>query len=180
MTLKNTPNSYGSLTKILHLLVAALFVVQFVLVYWRDYVPKSEPLNLQLILLHKSIGFTLLFIGLFFILWCFLNTKPQYPASMARWETILATATRHSLYLVILLMPLTGTLMSFLGGRGLKWFGYDIPNLFTLNEPAAGLLYNGHVMISYVVIGLVVLHITGALKHYFVDNNGILERMMRK
>lgn len=180
MTLKNTSNSYGSLTKLLHLFTALFFVVQFILVYWRENVPKSEPLNLQLILLHKSIGFTLLFTGIFFIIWRFLNTKPKYPESMARWETILATATHHSLYLVILLMPLTGTLMSFLGGRGLTWFGYDIPNFFTVNEAAAGFIYNNHVLLSYVVIGLVVLHVTGALKHYFIDNDGVLERMMRK
>lgn len=179
MKLKNTSSSYGFITKKLHLIIALSFLIQFALVYIRDYVPKINPLNLQLILLHKSIGFTLLFIGVFFIIWRLLNLKPKFPNEMARWEVILATATHHSLYLVILLMPLSGVLMSFLGGRGLKWFGLTIPNLIGENEILAGLFYQSHVWISYVVIALVLLHVTGALKHHYIDKNNILKRMMK-
>lgn len=179
MQLKNTHNNYGFVTKKLHLIIAVLFITQFALVYWRENIPNINPLNLQLILLHKSIGFTLLFIGLFFIMWRFLNPKPKFPKDMARWEVILATATHHSLYLVILLMPLTGTAMSFLGGKGLKWFGFPIPNLIGENKELAGLLYQSHVWLSYIIIALVILHITGALKHHFIDKNNVLTRMMR-
>lgn len=179
MQYKNTSSNYGIVTKVCHLLIALLFVVQFILVYWRDYVPQINPLNLQLILLHKSIGFTLLFIGLFFIVWRFLNTKPKFPSDMARWEVILATATHHTLYLTILLMPLSGTLMSFLGGRGLKWFGVNIPSIFPVNKELAGLIYKGHELMSYVIIALVVLHIGGALKHHYLDKNEVLTRMWK-
>lgn len=179
MQFKNTSESYGFITKKTHLLIFILFLVQFILVYWREFVPNINPLNLQLILLHKSIGFTLLFIGLFFIIWRFLNIKPKYPNEMARWETILATATHHSLYLMILLMPLSGTLMSFLGGRGLKWFGLEVPNFLPLNKDLAGLIYQAHHYMSYLVIALVTLHVVGALKHHVIDKNNILERMMR-
>lgn len=179
MQYKNTDSNYSFITKKTHLLITILFVVQFTLVYWRDYVPQINPLNMQLVLLHKSFGLTLLFIGLFFIIWRFLNTKPKFPSDMARWETILATATHHSLYLLILLMPLSGALMSLLGGHGIKWFGIPLPNYLPLNKPLSGIIYQAHVYLSYLVIALVVLHVTGALKHYFIDKNNVLQRMWR-
>jgi cytochrome b561 len=96
---------------------------------------------------------------------------------MPRWEIILATAVQHTLYLMILLMPLTGTLMSFLSDKGLKWFGLAVPNLIGINEPLARIFYNGHVYLSYLVIVLFVFHVAGALKHHYIDKNNILERM---
>lgn len=177
MQIRNTKNNYGIITKILHLMISVFFIIQFILVYLREYITDTNPLNLQLILLHKSIGFSLLFIGLLFIIWRFLNIKPIFPKSMARWEIILATATHHTLYLTILLMPLTGTLMSLLGGKPIKWFGFTVPLEFETNKPIADFLYNSHVLISYLLIGLITLHIVGALKHYFIDKNKILQRI---
>lgn len=179
MQIKNTPDSYGVVTKGFHLVISLAFVIQYILLYWREYTSEANPLNLQLILLHKSIGFTLLIIGLGFIIWRFLNTKPLYPKTMAKWEILLATITRYALYFVILLMPLSGTLMSFMSGRGLKWFGLDLPNFFEINKSLAGNIYTSHVWMSFFIIALVILHVAGALKHHFIDKNNILVRMCK-
>lgn len=179
MTLKNNYQSFGTITKLLHLIISILFIVQFVLVYWRDYVSNANPLNMQLIMLHKSFGFTLLFLGLFFIIWRLFNVKPLYPLHMAKWEKFLANTTHYLLYLTILIMPLTGVMMSFLSGRGIKWFGLAVPNYFNIDKELAGLFYSGHVWLSYAIIGLVILHVAGALKHYYLSSDNVMQRMWK-
>jgi cytochrome b561 len=180
MQFKNTLHNYSIITKSLHLITSVFIIIQFILVYWREYLTQANSLKLTLILLHKSIGFSLLFIGLFFIIWRFLNTKPKFPKNMARWEAIIATATHHSLYLCILLMPLTGTLMSLLSGKAILWFGLPIPLTLEINKSLAGFMYTSHVWISYLLAGFIILHAIGALKHYFINKDQILQRMFHK
>lgn len=177
MRYKNTYNSYGIITKRLHALIAILFISQFVLVYWRDYFSDDKVFNIQLILLHKSIGFTLLFLGIFFVFWRLINIKPDYPNLMLRWEIILAKATQHSLYLIILLMPISGLVMSMMGGHGIKWFGYAVPNFLPINKSIASIAHETHEYLSYLIIFLFILHTMGALKHYFINKNNIVRRM---
>lgn len=179
MQIKNSLQNYGIVTKLTHAVLALLFISQFIIIYWRHQLPNGSSFGLDLLFLHKSIGFSLLFIALFFALWRFFNIKPVYPKNMLRIEAILATATHHSLYLVAILMPLTGTLMSFMSGKGIKWFGYTVPNLFTINEKMAGFFYDSHVYLSYIAITLVLLHFAGALKHYYISKDNILQRMWR-
>ncbi len=179
MPLKNTSASYGFVTKVLHAIIAIAFIIQFGLIYAKHYLLADDTSKLSFTLLHKSVGFSLVFVGLAFLLWRVVNTKPRYPAKMPRWEIILATATHHLLYLVILLMPVTGTVMSMSSGKGIKWFGHPIPNMLPKNEYIASLFYNSHVYISYLVLVLFSLHMAGALKHYYIDKNNILQRMWR-
>ncbi|MBP9722811.1 MAG: cytochrome b [Gammaproteobacteria bacterium] len=181
----NHSDSYGSVTKILHAIIAVLFITQFVLIYWRAELAENNPLGLTLILLHKSIGFSLLFLGLSFIVWHFISTKPPFPVHLKTWEKISATLSHNFLLIIIFLMPFSGTVMSMASNKGIKWFGYPIPNLISPNEALAGFFYNTHVYVSYITLGLLILHMLATLKHYLydkytknpLDKNNIWQRM---
>lgn len=187
-TYKNTPYQYGLVTKILHAIISFLFIIQFIIIYTREFILDDKNFKIFLILLHKSLGFTLLILGIIFIVWRFLNIKPKLPPSIARWEAILAYVNHVFLYLVILIMPLSGVIMSMASGKGLKWFGLSIPNVISEDNHLSEFAYNTHVYVSYLVIALVTLHLLGALKHYLVDKyshnpsskNNILQRMWGK
>ena len=179
MSIKNTTGKYGRGTQLLHGIIAILFIMQFALVYSKQYVVSNDGTKLSLLMLHKSIGFSLLFIGLVFILWRCINTKPGYPKKMARWEVWLANTNHRLLYLLAFIMPLTGVIMSMSSGKGIKWFGHPVPNLLAKNENLAGIFYNTHVYLSYLILVLLFLHIAGSLKHHYIDKNNILQRMWR-
>lgn len=84
-------------------------------------------------------------------------------------------------------MPISGMMMSGLGGHGIPFFGLELlapnPNpedptkVIALNEP---LEKNGHFLHGLggnILIGAILLHITGALKHHIFDMDGTLKRM---
>tara|TARA_R110000868_G_scaffold353876_2_gene615082 strand:- start:34074 stop:34619 length:546 start_codon:yes stop_codon:yes gene_type:complete len=177
--LKNTNTNYGLVTKLLHIIFVLLFITQYYLVYRRAYFPENSASSIQYILLHKSIGFSALFLGLFAIIWAIINKHPKLPNNIPCWEKFLAGLSKFLLYCTIFLMPLSGSLMSFFGGNGLSWFGIPVYNLFTTNKIFASSLYYFHVYFSYFIIALVIIHCIAALKHKFVYKNNVLQRMWK-
>jgi cytochrome b561 len=175
--IKNTTQRFGVVTKLLHCIVALAVFIQYFLVYRRTYIPKTSPSHLQYILLHKSIGVTLLALGTLFLFWHWVNLKPAYPITMKSWERILAGCVQKSLYYTVVIMAITGATMSLAGGKGLMWFGISLPQFIPPNQTIAGLFYITHVRLSYIVMGLVGLHILGACKHHWIDKNNVLKRM---
>jgi cytochrome b561 len=174
----NTKNKFGHLMKFVHWSIALLFMLQFFLVYRRDYFAENAPEKLQYIMLHKSIGVLLLGFAILYLIIRHLGKRPQWPGTMSRRERILAKVTHIGLGLAIICMPLTGIVMSTLSGYGVKFFGISLPALLEVNKPLSSLWHSAHVWISYVVIGLFVLHVLGALVHHFVHKDNVLRRML--
>lgn len=179
MSLKNSAERFGSLTKFLHWIIFALFMVEFFLVYRREYFPKDSAEKAQYMLLHKSFGICVLFLALCMIATRFVGKHPLLPMNMSPLEIIAAKFTHFILYLVMLFMPVTGIGMSLIGGGKVSFFGLvDLPNYFTKNEDLAGNLYYAHVWCSYVIIAFVSVHVLAALFHHFIRKDAILKRML--
>ena len=53
-----------------------------------------------------------------------------------------------------------------------------LPNLTGPNALIEAQAKFTHEVLSKLVIGAVALHVTGALKHHFIDNDGVLSRML--
>jgi len=176
---KNTENSYGIISKVLHLLFIILFIGQYYLVYRREYFPEKSAESIQYILLHKSIGFTLLFLAIFAVIWALFNKHPKAPKNTPSWEKISAVISKILLYCAILFMPLSGSLMSFFSGYGISWFGIPVINLFPVDKSLSSILHSFHVYFSYVIIALVIIHTIAALKHKFIYKNNVLQRMWK-
>lgn len=177
MCFKNTAERFGILTKFLHWSIAILFFVEYFLVYRREYFPKDSPEKLQYILLHKSFGVLILMLALLFIVWGHVGTRPVY-ASANKLEKIIAKSVHSLLYLVMLVQPLTGILMGLVGGRDIHFFNiFTISQFAQKNEALGNILYELHVWDSYLIIGLVSLHIFAALYHHFIRKDDILKRM---
>jgi len=177
--LANSKNNYGLISKILHLLFILLFTTQYYLVYRREYFPKESQDSLLYILLHKSIGFTMLFLAIFALTWALINKHPSHPKDTPAWERIFSVISKILLYCAILFMPLSGALMSFYSGRGILWFGIPVTNFFPTDKSLASIIHSFHVYFSYVIILLVVIHIIAALKHKFIYKNNVLQRMWK-
>lgn len=178
MSLQNTAEKFGSLTKLLHWSIAALFITQFFLVYRREFMPENSPESLQYILLHKSLGVVVLFLALLMIFWRNIGTRPILPMNMSKMEVLAAKVVHFLLYLSMLVMPITGYLMSSLGGYGVSLFGWKLPNPFVKNESLAGIFHETHELASYVIIAIVSIHVFAALYHHFIRKDNVLRRMI--
>ena len=130
---------------------------------------------------HKSFGVLVLFLLFARILIRWASRVPPLPEGMPTHEKLLARLVHWLLYLMMFLVPATGYLMSGAApGRTVPFFNWTMPDLVEKNKEWAGLLHDIHIVIPYVLLGIVVLHILGALKHRFFDKpeNDVLKRML--
>ena len=78
-----TSNRYTNVAIILHWLIAAAIIFQMVLGWRLGDAPKGAT-TYALFQLHKSIGFTILFLSLARLAWRFMHTP--LPSHMKAWE----------------------------------------------------------------------------------------------
>ncbi|MDO8208323.1 MAG: cytochrome b [Gallionella sp.] len=169
---------YTTTAIVLHWLMALLIVVVFPLgLYMHDL--KLSPLKLQLYSYHKWIGITLLLLAVLRVLWRSTHTPPPLPVTMARWQKRAGSAVHLLLYVLLLLVPLSGWLMSSAKGVQTVWFGLlPLPDLVGRDKALGNLLGSVHESLNYLLLLLVLVHILAALKHRYVDRDEVMNCML--
>ena len=178
MSLFNTPQKFGSLTKLLHWSIAALFSMQYYLVYRRDYFPDDAPEKLNYILLHKSVGITIFGLAVIFLVIRHFGKHPALPLGMNAIERLLARLTHICLWAAILMMPISGTMMSQMSGYGAKLFGYPLPTFVGVDKAMAGTFHEMHSFAGIAMMVFVGLHILGAFVHLIIHRDRVMQRML--
>lgn len=90
-----------------------------------------------------------------------------------------ARANHILLYLLILILPLSGWLMSSAKGVPTVYFGVLlIPDAVAKDKQLGENLEEVHELLAYALAILVVIHIAAALKHQFIDRDGLIGRML--
>ncbi len=173
-----TPIRYNNIAVSLHWLVALLILAAFPLgLYMSDLV--LSPTKLKLYSYHKWIGISVLALVVVRLMWRTVTRVPALPNSMKPWEKTAANVMHYVLYLMMLLVPLTGWLMSSAKGFQTVWFGVlPLPDLVGKDKALGELLKDWHENLNYLLLALVVVHVAAAMKHHFVARDGLLTRMM--
>lgn len=131
---------------------------------------------------HKSVGLIVLMLSALRLLWRWYRQPPALPeqvlATMPRWQAQALHTTHTLLYLAFFAVPLTGWAYSSAAGYPVVWFGVrPLPDMIPVNEQLADQLKQWHHLFSYALAALVSLHVAAALKHHFIDRDGLLGRM---
>jgi cytochrome b561 len=99
---------------------------------------------------------------------------------MKRRESVLAKAVHHGIYVLIVLIPLTGWFYASATASPANYFGFfTVPDLIPANETAGKVLRAVHDIAGKLLLLLLALHVVGALKHHFLDRDDVLKRMLR-
>ena len=192
---------YNKVAIILHWLIALAIIAMFALGWYMGDLPKDGPktdafdlFDLGLYTwhldepgsprmfyfnLHKSIGFTLLWLVLFRVYWRVTHTPPAMLSSYTALERKLSTAVHHLLYLLMVAIPLSGVLMTLYSKFGLKWFGIEVFGGLD-NAGLRDVFKEGHELFANIMLLAFILHVAGALKHRFVDKDQTMNRMSLK
>ncbi len=192
------PSRYSAVAIVLHWAIAIAILGMIPLGWWMGDALEDKATQAQAIAafqLHKSIGLTVLLLSIARLGWRLTHPTPPLPEAMKPWEKLAATATHWAFYFLIIAMPLSGWLYVSTGwsvhdDRPLEvptlYFGlFQVPHLFGLSHLAdqaramlAGVFENAHSKMAWGAIGLTALHVAAALKHQFVDKDGVLARMV--
>lgn len=138
---------------------------------------------------HKSIGILIFAFVLVRVIWRLKQGFPQPVGAMDKLQLMLSKLVHWVLLLGTLAFPISGMMMSGAGGHGLSLFGLELlaknKDLVTgktvpLNAELAQMGANMHGILLWVILGALVLHIGGALKHHLIDKDRTLLRMFGK
>ena len=173
----NSTETYGFISKLLHGLIALIVLIMLVMGVSFDYIPKN--IEIVLMPIHKSLGVTLLFLMFFRLIWWCANPVPQLPNHMKHWEKILARLVHGLFYILLILMPLTGIVMTLAGGHPLPFWSMGEIHLsfIPLNKALSHWMNAWHAYLAWIIFALFFLHTVAALKHHFIDKDGLLKRM---
>lgn len=177
MDIKNTEEQYGALAKFFHWSIAVLILGLLPMGMLLESLGNS-PVKLQVIMLHKSFGLLVFFLGLARIIWRFVSPRPDHLENHQHWETTLAGAAHFWLYVCVIGMPLSGWLMSNAGQYPVPFFGLEMPALIGKDPEMGHLFRTVHGILGNTLLFVLALHIAGALKHHIIDKDMTLQRMM--
>jgi cytochrome b561 len=170
-------NRYTGLAVVLHWLLAAGIVIGFLIGLQMSDEPVS-PTRLRWVNYHKWIGLTILGLSMVRLLWRVSHRPPALPPSMQPWQRVASVWVHRLLYLLFFIVPVAGWAYSSAAGLHVGYLGLiQLPDLAPKNKALAELLLDVHSTLAWSLAALVGLHAAAALKHHFVDKDGLLRRM---
>ncbi len=183
MTIANTAIRYGKITKIFHWLTALLILTVVPLGAIANRLPHDTneqlALKAQLFSFHKTLGVIIFVVAVARILWALTQTKPGNLHPDRKAESFLAGLVHWLLYISLIAVPLTGWI-HHAATTGfapvLLPIGQDLP-LVPKNETLSTFFASLHWIWSKIMIGAILLHMAGALKHQLIDKDATLGRM---
>ena len=174
---------YTATARWLHWIVAGLIVVQYTLAELAESAAEHNAAMAQLALLaqHKSFGITILVLAVIRLVWRWLHRAPTLPAGLPGWQINAAKLGHWGLYLLLLLVPMTGWLMSSASAYSVSWFNLlPLPDLVGPDEQLTEQLKTIHELLAQILFVIGVIHIAAALKHHLVDRDDVLQRMFSR
>jgi len=172
---------YTATAKLLHWLVASLVVVQFVLANLAERAEDADDLVSELALFanHRSVGITILALIIIRLLWRWRNPPPRLPDTVPGWQLKASRVSHYSLYAILLVMPISGWLMTSAADVSVSWFGLvDLPDFVSPDHERHEFFEGIHELLAKLLFVIASLHILAALKHGLFDKDGVLQRML--
>ena len=176
--LKNSDNAWGVVAKTFHWLLAVIIIAQLVLGKVAEEASVS-PQKLDLFVWHKSIGVTVLLLVALRIAWRLVITPPRAVAGVARWEHWAARASHALLYILMIVVPISGWWVSDTSRIPFKAFWLiPVPDFLAADRDASQAAEVVHGILTTTLLVLIVVHILAALRHHFILRNDTLRRML--
>jgi cytochrome b561 len=166
---------YSRVAMWFHWIIAALVAVNLFLgFYHEDFGKAATP---WMMFFHKSLGMTVLGLSLARLLWRLGHRPPPFDAALRPWEALTARITHWLFYILMIGLPLTGWMLSSSSARATNFFGlFEIAPL-PVSRNAHDWLEETHELLGKLMIGLIILHVLGALKHHFQGHRHMIGRM---
>ena len=167
---------YSQIAIALHWLLALLLPVQVAL-GWYMLSIEDKPGSSWYFALHVSLGLTLVALVALRVAWRLGHVPPTLPDSVARWEVKSARASHLLLYLMMVLLPVTGYLGASVSGDPVSYFGLPLPSWSARIDSLKELFFGAHSVLAWTLVVLVAVHVLGAVKHLVKGKDGVFWRM---
>ncbi|MFC3101297.1 cytochrome b/b6 domain-containing protein [Altererythrobacter lauratis] len=171
--LGNPAERYSRGAILLHWIIAGLLAVNLAIGFGMG----NDASSFALVQFHKSLGISILLLTLVRIAWRITHKPP--PAADKGPLGAVAKAVHVLLYAFMLGAPLTGWALVSTSPLNVPTMLFGVvpwPHL-PLDPAINGGVEVTHELLAFLGIGLFALHVAGALKHHFINRDGVLARM---
>ena len=177
--IRNTSSTWGSLARWLHWILGAAIIGMIAFGWWMNHIP-ARPDRFFYRSIHADIGYLVLLLMVFRLIWRALNPTPALPVDTPRWQRMLASLNHWALYVATIVVAVLGWAHS--GARTPNysdWFGlFHVPQITSPDREAARAWEDRHIWFAYVLLALIVIHLGAALWHHFVRRDRVAARMI--
>jgi cytochrome b561 len=176
MAWRNGPDSFGLVTRAIHWTMALGIIGMLAL---GTRIAGMEPglANLWLYGLHKSVGLILLALALIRLAWHRISPPPRPMGG--GWPAALARLTHGAIYLLLLVIPLSGWVASAASGLDVMFLDrWTLPRIAPVSVAWEDAGWAVHGAATKLLMALIALHVAGALKRK-MEGDGTLTRMIK-
>lgn len=170
---------FGRISIINHWTMAILFISVLSLGFVLDFFGSGRALRGPWMEAHKAGGVILLMFGLWRVGWRLAQGFPKDVVHMPTWQHLSAKLVHWVLLGAMIIMPISGILLSLYSERGINVFGLFVIPAQGENELVSRFASMTHEILAYVVAGSILMHIAAVLKHHLLDRDETLARMLR-
>ena len=174
------PASYDLVSVVLHWLMAALILVLFLVGWYMVDLPKDSAERTYFFDLHKSVGLTVATLVVLRLGWCLRRPGLAPFAGLAEWQRRLSVLTHRLLYVFMVLQPLSGYLSSSFAGYPTRFWGLPLPQWADKDPVVNEMFTDLHELSSLALLGLIALHVCGALAHLWSGHESVMPRMWKR
>lgn len=177
---------YSDVAIVLHWLIAFFVLGLLAVGKFMTSLETDDPLRYQLTQWHKTFGLSVLALSVIRLVWRTTHAPPPIDYEAPAWQHRAASYTHVLLYLLTLLIPVTGWIMVSASPLNLDTLLFGVinvphlppfdtlPNRADIAEDFEGY----HEIASHVLIVLLLMHVGGALKHHLIEKDSVLLRML--
>ena len=178
MTLRNTPDRFGSISIGLHWVTLIVLIGVYACINLTDLYPKGSEPREALKTWHFMLGLTVLVLVTLRLVNRLAGASPVVSPPLPLWQQRLASAIHIALYALMLAMPILGWLLLSAAGKPVPFFGAHLPALLAENKDLAEQLKEVHETIGTIGYFLIGAHALAALFHHYVTRDDTLVRML--
>jgi cytochrome b561 len=169
--------TYGPTAKFFHWLIFLLLAAQYAIGSIMPHIGRNT-LDEGWVHWHLLVGAVIMlvivarFVGRLF--------RPVALAEgLTGWELVLSRITHLSLYALVFVMTVLGWAAANYRGWDITLFGVvPLPKLAAKGTDWAHEAGDIHNILVYVLLGFIALHVAGAIYHYFIKRDQVVQRML--
>ncbi len=165
---------YHASIRTIHWLMFVLFAIIFVLGAVMIEFKESEPWAMYSF--HKSTGVLVFLLVLFRLVARWITEIPPPSADISPLNHRIAQSVVHLLYLLMILVPISGYALSNVHGHSVNLYGLPLPNLFPESKDWEEFTSLVHYYLTYTFLGVFLLHLAGVIKHHILGQE-VLRRI---
>jgi cytochrome b561 len=169
-------SQYDPFARLLHWIIVVLLIAQYAVAWTMPEIHRgTQPLGL--IAWHLEIGTATIAVMIVRVVWRFLRREPRVVDGTPFLRQV-ARLTHGLLYVLLVIEPVLGWVNASSRGWSVTLFGLiPLPPLSATGSSLGHAMGDVHQLVAWGLLGLVGLHIAGALYHHFLLRDGVLRRM---